>query len=464
MKPVILSGGSGTRLWPVSRKKFPKQFCEIFTDSLQSLTLKRLAKLGSPDVVTNNELKTLTEIHIKKSQVKVEQVIYEPKARNTAPAVLVSCWVLAKKGLSQEVVGFFPADHLIQDEDEFVQAVHTAEKAAAQGRVVILGVRPTYPETGYGYIQKTKKSTAVDSRVFGVVKFHEKPNIDKAKQFLASKEYLWNAGIFVGKVETFLRAFQTHQPDMWNLVQDLNSDLSNLNEIYEKFKSLSIDYAIMEKLTEAELSVIPVDLGWNDVGSWDAVAAHYRALGLNEKGTSVVSTEVDNTNFVFSQTGRTVTFVGVNNLIVVDTNDGLLVSEKGATQDVRKIVESLAVTQPKLVEENAFEERPWGHFEILKEASHFKSKIIQVLANSQISYQSHAKRAEHWVITKGKGEVVLNDEVIPVQSGAHVFIPVGAKHRIRNNTSEVLEFVEVQVGAYFGEDDITRYQDDYKRS
>ena len=329
---------------------------------------------------------------------------------------------------------------------------------------MILGVRPTYPETGYGYIQKTKKNIAVDSRVFGVVKFHEKPNVEKAKQFLASKEYLWNAGIFVGKVETFLQAFKTHQPEMWNVVQGLNVDLSNLAETYEKFKSLSIDYAIMEKLTEAELSVIPVDLGWNDVGSWDAVAAHYRALGLNEVGTTVVSTEPESANFVFSQTNRTVTFVDVNNLIVVDTNDGLLISEKGATQDVRKIVESLAASQPKLVEENTFEERPWGQFEILKEADHFKSKIIQVSANSQISYQSHAKRAEHWIITKGKGEVVLNDEIIPVQAGSHVYIPLSAKHRIRNNTSDVLEFVEVQVGTYFGEDDITRYQDDYKRS
>lgn len=463
MKPVVLSGGSGTRLWPVSRKKFPKQFCEIFTDSLQSMTLKRLSKLGNPDVVTNRELRTLTEIHIKKSQVNVDQIIYEPFAKNTAPAVLVTCWLLAQKGLEKECVGFFPADHLIQDEDEFIQAVNVAEKVALAGRIVILGVRPTYPETGYGYIQKTKKNISLDSKVFGVVKFHEKPDVNKAKQFLASKEYLWNAGIFVGIVANFLQAFETHQPEMWGVVQNLKSDLSNLKEIYEKFKSLSIDYAIMEKLGELELSVIPVDLGWNDVGSWDSVAAHYRALGLSEVGANVVSTDLANNNFVFSQTNRTVTFVDVSNLIVVDTADGVLISEKGSTQNVRGIVEKLSAKQPKLIEENVFEERPWGQFEILRDADHFKSKVIQVWSHSQISYQSHAKRAEHWIITKGSGEVVLNEEVIPVKAGSHVHIPIGAKHRIRNNTSEVLEFVEVQLGNYFGEDDIVRYQDDYKR-
>ncbi len=464
MKPVVLSGGSGTRLWPVSRKKFPKQFCEIFADSLQSLTLKRLAKLGNPDIVTNHELKTLTEIHTKKSQVNVEQTIYEPMAKNTAPAVLVSCWGLALRGLEKSCVGFFPADHLIQDEDEFIQAVKVAEKAAVNGRIVILGVRPTYPETGYGYIQKTKKNISGEAKIFGVVKFHEKPDLEKANQFLASKEYLWNAGIFVGTVEIFLKAFQKHQPKMWDVVQNLKPDLSNLKEIYEKFESLSIDYAIMEKLGEAELSVIPVDLGWNDVGSWDAVAAHYRALGRNEVGANVVSTELENNNFVFSQTERIITFVDVNNLIVVDTPDGILISERGSTQNVRKIVEKLSVSQAKLVEESTFEERPWGKFEILRDSEHFKSKVIQVWANSQISYQSHAKRAEHWIITKGSGEVVLNDEVIPLKAGSHIFIPVGAKHRIRNNTAEILEFVEVQLGSYFGEDDIVRYQDDYKRT
>lgn len=463
MIPVILSGGSGTRLWPISRRKFPKQFCEIFNDSLQNLTLKRLARLGNPLLVTGQDLKTLTEIHVKKSGVKVEQMIYEPMARNTGPAVLVTCQLLKMKGHEKNCVGFFPADHLIQDEDEFLQAVNAAEAISTEGRIVTLGVRPTYPETGYGYIQKTKKSLSSGSNVFKVVKFHEKPDLEKAKTFLATQEYLWNAGIFIGEVGQFLKSFYKHQPTMIKIVENLKADLSNLKEIYEKLENISLDYAIMEKLSEDELAVIPVDLGWNDVGSWDAVADHFRARGSSTKGTTTVSSGQKQNNFVFSQTGREVALVDVDNLIVVDTPDSLMIAAKGSSQNVREVVEQLNKRKSKLTEETTFEDRPWGHFEILRDTENFKSKVIQVWAKSQISYQSHAKRAEHWIITKGHGEVVLNDQIISVTPGSHVFIPIGAKHRIRNTTDEVLEFVEVQLGTYFGEDDIVRYSDDYNR-
>jgi mannose-1-phosphate guanylyltransferase/mannose-6-phosphate isomerase len=353
MTPVILSGGSGTRLWPVSRKKFPKQFCEIFEDSLQNLTLKRLARLGRPSIVTNRELKELTEMNVKKSGVMVDRLIYEPLARNTAPAVLVSCWLMAKNGLQEECVGFFPADHLIRDEDEFISASNLGEAQARSGRIVIMGVRPTYPETGYGYIQRTKKKLSEDYQVYGVVKFHEKPILERAKQFLSTPDYLWNAGIFIGQVGSFLKAFERHQPKMYQQVQLLKKDLSNLEEVYQGFENLSVDVAVLEKLQEDELCVIPVDLGWNDVGSWDAVAAHYRAMGMSHKGSHVTSTEQSHDNFVFSQTGRAVTFVDVHNLIVVDTPDGLLISAKGSSQNVRTIVEKLSRQNPRLIEDRS---------------------------------------------------------------------------------------------------------------
>lgn len=461
--PIVLSGGSGTRLWPISRRKFPKQFCEIFNDSLQNLTLKRVAQLGTPVLVTGQDLKTLTEIHIKKSKVAVQQVIYEPIAKNTGPAVLLACQWLKLMGHENESVGFFPADHLIQDEQEFLGAVRLASAMGESGRLVTLGVRPTYPETGYGYIQKNKKSLKPDSEVYGVVQFHEKPDLAKAKKFLMTQEYLWNAGIFVGNVKTFLKCFEKFQNEMWKVTQSLKSDLSNMSEIYQKMPNISLDYAIMEKLNENELAVVPVDLGWNDVGSWDAVAEHFMALGLNAKGTEVLSTKQDPQHFVFSQTGREVALVDVDNLIVVDTPDTLMIASKGSSQKVRDIVDQLNQKKSKLAEETSAEERPWGHFEVLKNTEDFKSKVIQVWAHSQISYQSHAKRAEHWIITKGQGEVVLNDQVIPVKAGSHVFIPVGAKHRIRNTSESTLEFVEVQLGTYFGEDDIVRYSDDYNR-
>jgi mannose-1-phosphate guanylyltransferase/mannose-6-phosphate isomerase len=463
MIPVVLSGGSGTRLWPISRRKFPKQFCEIFNDSLQNLTLKRLAPFGEPVIVTGQDLKTLTEIHVKKSGVKVSQMIFEPLAKNTAPAVLVTCQWLKLQGKDSECVGFFPADHLVQDEDELTSAIRTAEGVARSGRIVTLGVRPTYPETGYGYIQKSKKPLSENSDTYSVVKFHEKPNLEKAKTFLATQEYLWNAGIFVGRVKDFISQFAKHQPDMMRTVNLLKADLSNLKEIYESLQSISLDYAIMENLSESELAVLPVDLGWNDVGSWDAVADHFRGRGSSSKGAPVITSQSTQNHFVFSQTGREVALVEVDNLIVVDTEDTLLIASKGSTQKVREIVDQLNQRKSKLAEENTFEDRPWGHFEVLRDTENFKSKVIKVWPKSQISYQSHAQRAEHWIITKGHGEVVLNDQVIPVQAGSHVFIPIGAKHRIRNTTDQVLEFVEVQLGTYFGEDDIVRYSDDYNR-
>ncbi len=463
MIPVVLSGGSGTRLWPISRRKFPKQFCEIFNDSLQNLTLKRLSPFGEPVIVTGQDLKNLTEIHVKKSGVKVSQMIFEPLAKNTAPAVLVTCQWLKLQGNEAECVGFFPADHLVQDEEELANAIRTAEGVARTGRIVTLGVRPTYPETGYGYIQKSKKSLSENSEAFSVVKFHEKPNLEKAKTFLATQEYLWNAGIFVGRVQDFLSQFAQHQPEMMKTVTQLKADLSNLKEVYEVVQNISLDYAIMEKLSEFELAVLPVDLGWNDVGSWDAVADHFRGRGSSSKGAPVMTSHSTQNHFVFSQTGREVALVEVDNLIVVDTADTLMIASKGSTQKVREIVDQLNQRKSKLAEENTFEDRPWGHFEVLRDTENFKSKVIQVWAKSQISYQSHAKRAEHWIITKGHGEVVLNDQVIPVQAGSHVFIPVGAKHRIRNTTEQTLEFVEVQLGTYFGEDDIVRYSDDYNR-
>jgi mannose-1-phosphate guanylyltransferase/mannose-6-phosphate isomerase len=464
MIPIVLSGGSGTRLWPISRRKFPKQFCEIFNESLQNLTLKRVSTLGNPMLVTGQDLKTLTEIHIKKSEVNVRQVLYEPKSKNTGPAVLVACEWLKSMGHENECVGFFPADHLIQDEEEFLSAVKLAQSVAESGKIVTLGVRPTYPETGYGYIQKTKKSLQEGSEIFGVVQFHEKPNLETAKKFLLTQEYLWNAGIFIGRVKDFLSSFEKFQNDMRSEAKKLKSDLSNLLEVYEKMPNISLDYAIMEKLSVDQLSVVPVDLGWNDVGSWDAVADHFRARGLSSKGTTVLSTGTDHNHFVFSQTGREVALVEVDNLIVVDTADTLLIASKGSSQKVREIVDQLNQKKSKLAEEPTFEDRPWGHFQILKDTEHFKSKVIQVWAKSQISYQSHGKRAEHWIITQGKGEVVLNDQIIPVQAGSHVHIPLGAKHRIRNTTDHTLEFVEVQLGSYFGEDDIVRYSDDYNRA
>lgn len=461
MIPVILSGGSGTRLWPVSRTKLPKQFCTIFEQSLHTMTLNRLGKLGTPWVITSKSLRDLTVKNMRDLSMDPSNILLEPVAKNTAPAIALLTFHLMQKGLQDEVTGIFPADHIIENEDAFLAAVHLAKADALKGKVVTLGITPDHPATGYGYIQtsKTKGATQGDLASYSVLKFHEKPSIEKASAFLKEGGFFWNAGIFVFKVSTMATLLEQHQPELWKAVSSLKTDLSNIDAIYSKVDNISIDYAIMEKLSADNLSCVPCDMGWNDVGSWDAIADILGGVSTDNK----VEVHSKN-NFVQSTVDKTYAFVGVEDLIVVDTTDALLIAKKGATQAVKEAVDVLKLKKPTLLTDHTFEERPWGRFEILRDTECFKSKVIQVNPAQQISYQSHAKREEHWLITKGKGEVVLNDEIIPVSPGTYVKIPLGAKHRIRNSGNNTIEFVEVQMGTYFGEDDIVRYEDDYLRS
>ncbi len=460
MLPVVLSGGSGTRLWPVSRTKLPKQFCHIFEQSLHSMTLNRLCKLGSPWVLTAQGLKDYTLKEIANLNLNIEQAIFEPFAKNTGPAIALLCYIFKTKGLSQSVVGVFPADHIIENEDKFYAAVYLAQEEAQKGRIVTLGVKPNYPATGYGYIQTESTILAQNGEFFSspVSKFHEKPSLKDANEFITMGHYFWNAGIFIFKIETMIDAFITHQNAMWELVNTLKPDLSNISDVYSKLDNISIDYAIMEKLNSSTLACISCDIGWNDVGSWDSIASLLD--GVQEDKIEVKASN----NFVHGLSDKTYAFLGVNDIITVDTKDALLIAKKGSTQEIKEIIDILKLKNPTLLKEHGFEDRPWGHFEVLKDSSQFKSKIIRVNAGQQLSYQSHEKREEHWIVTQGHGEVVIDDKTIKVTGGAYIKIPQGSKHRMRNTSAHILEFVEVQLGSYFGEDDIIRYQDDYLRS
>jgi len=460
---AIMSGGSGTRLWPVSRSSKPKQFSNLFDQSLQTMTIHRLLPFGEPWIITSQALSVQTEISLKEAGVKSRNVLFEPVGKNTAPAIALLTRVLMNQGKGHEVVGVFPADHLIEKEDVFQQALELAETAARDQKIVTLGLKPTEPNTGYGYIQTEKTPFTYKKQMasYSVMKFHEKPSFDLAKEFLREGNYYWNAGIFVFPVSLMAELFEKYQPQIWDALETLKPDLSNLKEIYSGLPSISIDYAIMEKLSSAELLCVPCDPNWSDVGSWDAVADVYNRSGRNNAETVEVNSK---NNFVLPQKEKTYAFVGVDNLIVVDTKDALLVANKGSTQDVKLVVDRLKSDSSNLADQHVFEERPWGKFEILEDTEYFKSKRITVNAGQQLSLQSHAKREEHWIVVKGSGEVVLNEQVIPVKYGSYVHIPLGAKHRMRNNGTSPLEFVEVQMGSYFGEDDIVRYQDDYKRT
>lgn len=454
--PVVLSGGSGTRLWPVSRTQFPKQFCELFEESLFLKTIRRLKPLGSPWVVTNQSMKVLTETVLRDAGVPTDQALYEPKANNTAPAIGLLCKSLQFRGLEDSVVGIFPSDHLIRNETAFQNAIRLAHDCALKGQVATLGIRPTHPATGYGYIEASSESFASHDGLtaFRTRGFREKPDLKTAEQFLKAGTFFWNGGMFIFQVKTMIDCFRTLMPETWQALDLLKPDLSNLKEIYESCPAQSIDYGVMEKL-ETQVC-IPCDLGWSDVGSWDEIAKLAPSSEKIEIGGGG--------NFAYSNQGRLTTFIDTENLIVVDTADALLVARKESTQNVKHAVEQLVRNRDKRAHEHPFEFRPWGRFEILRDTDSYKSKVIHVNPGQQLSYQSHAKRAEHWVIIQGQPEVVLNDVVHPLKPGQSIYIPQGAKHRIRNPGTDVVEFIEVQVGTYFGEDDIVRYQDDYQRS
>lgn len=467
MIPVVLSGGSGTRLWPLSRAQFPKQFCELLDESLLQKTLQRVRGLDSPWVLTVKDLDVLTARVMKEIGLSSQQIIAEPMGRNTAPAIALLCRLFELRGQPQAVVGVFPADHLVTNEAAFRSALALAEEAASKGYVATLGIRPNKPATGFGYIetQANARFSKGDVRAFDVAGFREKPDRATAERFVASGNFFWNAGIFVFQVARMCENFRTLMPELWAAMSTLKPDLSNLREVYQASPAISIDYGIMEKLREQVC--VPCDIGWSDLGSWDDVAAldgqpaNGSAPKLDNHAHVVASGSKD--SFVYAAAPKVYGLVDVEDLIIVDTADAMLVTRRGHSQNVRAVVDKLNEQRHVTARSHLSESRPWGRFTVVRDEPHFKSKILVIDPRAQISYQSHAKRAEHWIFVSGRGEVILDDKVIAVQTGSAVFIPLGAKHRVRNTGTEPLEFVEVQTGSYFGEDDITRYQDDYNR-
>lgn len=465
MIPVIISGGSGSRLWPISRTSHPKQFCEIFDEPLLEHTLKRVKPLGDPMIVTVQSLKVLTDRCMNNLNLPLKNVIYEPFAKNTAPAVALLCHALEQDGKRNEVVGVFPADHLVAREAKFLEIVKLAAKCAEEGQVVTLGITPDHPSTGFGYIECAKEDYKKegDHSVRVVRQFSEKPDASTAKAFVESGNHFWNAGMFVFKVDVMIRAFEQFLPEMWNIVKTIEKSRANLAEKYTQVSAISIDKGVMEKLTQQVC--IPSAIGWSDLGSWDDYAK-MADLGLISQGTNkakTVSFEAKN-NFVFSVKEKTIAIVGIDDAFVIETPDALLVGRKGHSQNTKKIVEELEKKKDKTTAEHMFDHRPWGKYEVISDDSEYKIKVIAVNPGQQLSLQSHVHRSEHWVIIDGSGEVVINEQVLQVTAGSSIVIPSNSKHRIRNTGTKVLRFVEVQTGDYFGEDDIQRYQDDYNRA
>ena len=448
--PIILSGGTGSRLWPVSRQNLPKQFSPLWTPTLFEQTLARLRDFGEPIIVSHRDHEYQAKSFLKKAGLK-NTLLSEPIARNTAPAIALASLLLKRKGSEDDIAGVFPSDHLIKVETEFEKALKVARTQAQESGIVTLGIEPDHPSTGFGYIETDPESSGVKK----VQSFHEKPDEVTAQGFLDKGYFYWNAGMFIFKVSTVIKAFEKHMPSMWNDLNELNEDFSNIKDVYENVKGQSFDYGIMEHFQETYC--VPVDMGWSDVGSWDEV--------VKTKNEDAELIEHDASGNALIGESKKAAFIGVNDIVAVDSKNALLIYKKGDSQKVKHVYEKLKEGgREDLLNYENIDFRPWGEFEVIRDEPHFKSKIIRVNPGERLSYQSHKKRAEHWVIVKGDAEVVLDDEVIRLKQGESIFIPQGAKHRMRNTTQEVIEFIEVQVGTYFGEDDITRYEDDYSRT
>lgn len=480
MLTVILSGGSGSRLWPISRDAYPKQFCEFFDKSFLRDTIDRLQPFGAPQIVTLSSMESLTRTayaraeHVFSDKAVTNQIILEPMSKNTAPAIALVAYLAQLSGKAEEVLGVFPADHLITRIDYFRAAVIYAEQLAAKNCVVTIGIEPRYAATGYGYLEladnlEEKVSEKPDEqkqpgeklKAFSVKNFIEKPDLAHAEQYLQSKKHFWNAGIYFFKVRKIIELFQTYMPDLWKKIETIKPDLSNLNYVYANIVSESIDYGVMEK-AKGEIVCIPGDFGWSDVGSWDELARLQEENLKLDSQARVVQNDA-NENFVYANYNKVIGLSGVDKLIVVDTPDALLITQRGASQDVKKLVELMRESHTPQVSEHIFEVRPWGKFEVLADRADHKVKRLTVGPGQQLSYQVHKKRDESWIVISGEAEITLEDQKYILRMGQQIFAPKGSKHRITNRGREPLVIIEIQTGAYFGEDDITRFEDDYKR-
>ncbi len=458
MHSIILCGGSGTRLWPLSRKNFPKQFLKLYNEySLLQETFLRVQKIMPTEnifLVTNEEnyfnvFNQIKDIHPK---IKESQIIIEPASLNTAPAIALGVKYLVEKIKidNNESVIFLPADHYISKPEIFVQIVKEAMKKVGD-HIGTIGITPLAPETGFGYIKKGKK----EDGYFLVDAFVEKPNKEIAQQYLQSGQYVWNSGMYIFNAQTFAAQLEKHAP---KLFAAFKKDYADFVEDFKQLEIESIDTSISEK--SKDVVVFEGDFGWSDIGSFDALADVLTAKdALQERHILIDSKNV----FVHSSTNRLITTIGVQDLVVVENNDCILIHKRGRSEDVKKVVNYLKENNYKEIQHNVEVQRPWGKYEVLIEDPGHKVKKITVYPNSSLSLQSHARRSEHWVVVKGTAQVVNGENTLTLHEGESTFIPATFKHRLSNPGEINLEIIEVQTGDYLEEDDIVRYEDMYGR-
>ena len=465
--PVLLSGGVGSRLWPVSREAHPKQFLPLASEaSMLQDTLARTQGLdaAAPVVVCNEEHRFMVAEQLREMAVNPDALILEPEGRNTAPAVALAA-LRALEADAESVLLVLPADHVITDPDAFVAAVAKALPQAQAGRLMTFGVVPTQPETGYGYI---KCGEALADDLFDLEQFVEKPDAETAAAYLASGDYLWNSGMFLLGAQVFLDELGKYAPQMLEqcraAMAGANTDMDFVRPDAAAFRACpsdSIDYAVMEKTALG--GVVSLDCGWSDVGAWSALWD----VGARDDSGNVSKGDVvleDSTNSYFRSESRLVAAAGVSDLVVVETADAVLVADRDRVQDVKKIVNRLKREERSEASLHHRVFRPWGSYESLIVSERFQVKRIVVNPGQTLSLQMHHHRAEHWIVVAGTAEVTCEDKVFMLGEDESTYIPLGHKHRLANPGRIPLELIEVQSGTYLGEDDIVRFEDVYGRS
>ncbi|MCF6264040.1 MAG: mannose-1-phosphate guanylyltransferase/mannose-6-phosphate isomerase [Xanthomonadales bacterium] len=471
--PVIMSGGAGTRLWPVSRRAHPKPFMKLAdNETLMEKTLARALAVTSSSVVltvTSRDYYFLTrDEYLKNTTADITyEFILEPFGRNTAPAIALAALRLQAEYGGETKMLVMPADHLIADLEAFKAAVDEAEKIADHGQLVTFGVNPTHAETGYGYLLRGEK--IADSNGYKLAAFEEKPDMETAQKYLDSGDYRWNSGMFLFRVNDILQALASHAPDVYNSALEVWSAIEPEDELVElpaeefsRCPSISIDYAVME---EAEnCAMVSGDFGWSDIGSWKAIRELYEsdATGNRIRGKGIM---IDSSDcFVQSDEGRIVAAIGVHNLVIIDTGDAVLVSDAEHSQEVKQVVSQLNLQQHESAIFHKTVHRPWGYFTVLEDANDCKVKRLVVKPGCILSLQRHQRRSEHWTVVAGTAKVRVGDEEFSLKANQSTYIPVDTMHRLENAEDEDLHLIEVQTGDYFGEDDIERFEDVYGRS
>jgi mannose-1-phosphate guanylyltransferase / mannose-6-phosphate isomerase len=467
--PVILCGGMGSRLWPLSRKHYPKQFLTLGNGDkslLQDTVLRVSGKnFGRPVIVTNEEHRFLVAEHIRAIGCDCD-IILEPQGRNTAPAVVAAALFIQQHyGNAHMLV--LPSDHLINDEPAFLEAVDKAVQAADGGHLVTFGITPAYPETGYGYIRKGEQ--LMEGPVLKVAAFVEKPNRETAESYIATGEYAWNSGMFMFPSALLLSEMKQFEPELVaNVEQALAKHYTDTDFIrlskdeFTRATSISVDYAVMERTTKA--ATVPVDCLWSDAGAWDAL---WRTGDKDADGNvvsgSVITKETSN-SYLRSEHGPTIAALGLENIVVVSTPDMVLVADQSHSQTVKQLMEDAAERNGKWVDHHTRVYRPWGFYETIQLGSRHQVKHIQVHPGAKLSVQMHHHRAEHWVVVSGTAKVLCGEQEVILSDNQYIHIPLGAVHCIENIGKIPLEFIEVQHGGYLGEDDIVRFEDRYGRA